>query len=171
MQMEPYRQQALPHLQLFTAQRPHLGLSSTGQKALFSKLSSAATTSSRLTDMTDYFSRHSGQFTLAADASYNVRFVLAFHGEDEKKVLAKYRQENPITGNQANETALIVIYGDLAPRPDLMSDAPVAAQPTLLPDGLQRGEKPKRPKIKRRKYTKRVKSFAAITPSTEGSQL
>jgi hypothetical protein len=79
--------------------------------------------------MTDYFSRHSGQFTLAADASYNVRFVLAFHGEDEGKVLAKYREENPLTGNQANETALVVVYADLAPRPELMSERPVPAMP------------------------------------------
>jgi hypothetical protein len=96
--------------------------------------------------MTDYFSRHSGQFTLASDINYNVRFVLAFNGEDERKVLAKYREENPLTGNQANETALVVVYANLPPRAELMSDEPVAAMPRIIPDALQREGKPKRPK-------------------------
>jgi hypothetical protein len=87
--------------------------------------------------MPDYFSRHSGQFTLAADASYNVRFVLAFQGEDEQKVLAKYRAENPITGNQANETALVVVYADLAPRSELMPDGEISELPPLIRDSLQ----------------------------------
>jgi hypothetical protein len=116
--------------------------------------------------MTDYFSRHSGQFTLAADASYNVRFVLAFHGEDEVKVLRKYREENPIVGNQSNETALVVIYGDLAPRKDLMPDPPVPDMPAMLPDALQSGSTPKRPKLKRKYAKRKLKPAAAPVPPT-----
>jgi hypothetical protein len=116
--------------------------------------------------MTEFFNRNGGGFSLAMSSGFSARFALAHIGEDSAKVRAKYWEENPAVGNPSSEIALVILWADLPPREELCSDEPIAAQPVLLPDQMQReGTKPWRTK---RKYQRKP---AAIEPSTEGTQI
>jgi hypothetical protein len=106
-----------------------------------------------------YFDRNAGGFSCAMASGFSVRFALAHLGEDIDKVRKQYWAENPRPDNPSSELALCVLWCDLPPRRELMVDEPIAAQPRLLPDAEQRGDRP------RRKYVKRkLKPAAAIAP-------
>ena len=106
-----------------------------------------------------FFGGVMGNFTVAMDSGYVIRFLVGHRGEDPQKIIAAYLKEHPLDdGARANEVGLSIAWMEnLPPRPELCADEPSAdtAAIALAPEPNLTGEASEPKRRKREGFSKR----------------